>query len=134
MSYYDNVKDTVRKESNSENSSENSSSSETSNSSSGMADKFSTLREAAQQNDTEEEGDDTPIEVLEEGLQNRSQAQSSAQPQKTREPQKTSQSVQEKSTPVPASSSSSDSEIAEKLDKIIEQNARMIEILESFGR
>ena len=119
MGYYDSVKDSVK-----ENNKQNKSSANGGN--------FDTLKENAEKTSEEEQkGDDTPIEVLEEdGL--------------TREkPQKKNTSTQssEDSSGNPLTSSNPDSTgsqdmkgVEEKLDKIIEQNQRMIEILESFGQ
>lgn len=132
MGYYDNVKDTVSSEAESSSSSGGDKSAE---------DRFSTLRKAAQETDTEDGGDDTPIEVLEEGLEkNRSSTPTNTSQDKNRDTgagiekkREVSQSSQTGKT-VENAGASSNNELADKLDKIIEQNARMIEILESFGR
>lgn len=98
---------------------------------------FDTLKEAAQEESNSEGGDDTPIEVLEEdGLSrqspknnDRNQKQQSSRDQ-GRE-RKSSQAQNQEST---GDLDSADlSGLEERLDKIIEQNARMIEVLESFG-
>lgn len=119
MSYYDNVKDNVKgKKTNS-----------------AGAPSFDTLKEAAEETSVEEEesnsSDDTPIEVLEEGgLRDRNQSnqnQSSSSQTDTQtssgQSQSTQQSVQETDL----------SSVEEKLDKMIEQNQKIIDVLESFG-
>jgi len=101
VNYYDNVKDTVR------------------NSKSGSGGGgFDTLKEAAAEEDIEE-GDDTPIEVLEEGGLRRETSKKSAE--------ESSKTVGEEKT-----GSADLSSIEDKLDKIIEQNDALIEIMESF--
>lgn len=120
MGYYDNVKDNVRGK-------EGSNSNKPS---------FDTLKEAAEEtsneSDKEEGGDDTPIEVLEEGgLQDRQQQRQVQQSQS----QSSSGSVQSGSQNVSHGSKDVDlSSLEDKMDKMIEQNQRMIEILESFGQ
>lgn len=115
MSYYDNVKDNVKgKKTNS-----------------AGAPSFDTLKEAAEETSVEEEesnsSDDTPIEVLEEGgLRDRNQSnqnQSSSSQTSSGQSQSTQQSVQETDL----------SSVEEKLDKMIEQNQKIIDVLESFG-
>ncbi len=96
MNYYDNVKDTVR------------------NSSSGSGGGFDTLKEAAEES-IEDEGDDTPIEVLEEGGLREESSHSS---------EEGNQNIN--------TETASSSNLEDKLDRIIEQNDKMIEILESF--
>jgi len=125
MGYYDSVKDSVR-----ENNKENTGSSAGGGS-------FDTLKENAEKTSEEEnKGDDTPIEVLEEdGLKREN-------PNKQEE--KTVSSNESGSTgsnPLTSSGSSSEGEVSQdlsslesKMDKLIEQNERMIEILESFGQ
>lgn len=112
MGYYDSVKDSVK---------DNSSSKEGEG-----GGNFDTLKKNASE-ETEQEEDNTPIEVLDEGLQDRSRSQSSGQQNSG-------------SSGFPPAEESSDQNVAadtsgleEKLDKIIEQNSRMIKILESFG-
>jgi len=95
MNYYDNVKDTVR------------------NSKSTSGGSFDTLKEAAEES-VDEEGDDTPIEVLEEGGLREKTSSNNEQEQET------------------TGSSVNSSSLEKKLDRIIEQNDKMIEILESF--
>ncbi|MFB6159302.1 MAG: hypothetical protein ABEJ95_06640 [Candidatus Nanohalobium sp.] len=118
MGYYDSVKDSVKEEN------QNSGKS----GSNGSGPSFDTLRESAEENtqSDEEKGDDTPIEVLEEdGLQR-------SKPSSSREKSETGSS--DNSNPLTGSEDGSrGSAVEEKLDRIIEQNQRMIEILESFG-
>ena len=124
MSYYDNVKDSVKDEKKEAKSSSD-------GGGGGGAGNFSTLKEEAEKNVNKEENDDTPIEVLEEGGLDRGSSSS-----------KRSQSSESSGNPMTQSSdnrgsggeSVDASGIEEKLDKIIEQNARMIEVLESFGQ
>ena len=132
MSYYDNVKDDVKDKGDS------------------SKPNFDTLRQAAEEhseNEDKQEGDDTEIEVLNEtGLKSKSspqnQQQTRKQPQQNNQTrQKTSQnrqqvgSQQQKSQRQNASNKSNvdRSGVEQKLDKIIEQNKKMIDILESFG-
>ncbi|MFB6204104.1 MAG: hypothetical protein ABEJ75_00500 [Candidatus Nanohaloarchaea archaeon] len=142
MGYYDNVKDSVRDNGN-----------DTDEDDSGdMSDRFSTLKEEAQKTSPEEEeGDDTPIEILEDGLEqepkNSKQGRSSS-PDRGQRDRTSSGDTQGSrhqnrketgSTETPdqkgSRNSSTDSEeIVKRLDRIIEQNEKMIEILESFGR
>lgn len=158
MGYYDNVKDSIRDE-NSEKDGDSDSGSKASDSgkSGGMgAGNFDTLREAAEETEVEDDegGDDTPIEVLEEdGLRKETSSGKTAQGQKQEVKgrgkasqessggqrkekgnieQKSSQSRSQGSRPE-NSVSGDTSELEDKMDKIIEQNARMIEILEGFG-
>lgn len=115
MGYYDSVKDDIKKNE--------------SNKSSGGG-SFDTLKESAEQNTKpdEQKGDDTPIEVVGED-----RIQPSDPGQENRK-EKTSDTREEASEPEgnPFKGGQA-SEIEEKLDKMIEQNQRMIEILESFG-
>jgi hypothetical protein len=105
---------------------------------------FDTLREAAEENtqsEDEREGDDTEIEVLEEGLDSR-QKQKQKKREKKREKEKekskpdnpmmekTSKSGSEENV----SSSADMKALEEKMDRMIEQNERIIEVLESFGQ
>lgn len=129
ISYYDNVKDDV----------------DDSNDSSKP--NFDTLREAAQENtepEDEREGDNTQIEILEEGLQRRKRGQTtsgSSQNSMNSSGSTVTESSMGESSANPMTSASSGSEssdpqnpaIEEKLDKLIEQNERIIEVLESFG-
>jgi hypothetical protein len=108
MAYYDKVKDSVKGDEEQ-----------------GSGASFDTLKEKAEENPNEEnEDDDTPIEVVAEG----------GIEKKPKEKEESS----EKTNPFNSSSEdqveSVDSEgIEQRLDKIIEQNKKMIEILESFG-
>lgn len=146
MSYYDNVKDSVKD-----------------NDDTGKPN-FETLRKAAQETSEEEDdqkGDGTEIEVLDENGLNKvssnsqkrsqtsrqnsqpSQAQNhsqTGQPEKQQarkqEQAQRSQARRSQQRNVSQKSSPSDvdlSSLEEKLDTIIDQNERMIEILESFG-
>ena len=110
MSYYDNIKDNVRNQNSDGEESEAS---------------FDTLKEAAQEESEEEsEGNDTPIEVLEDGGLDEKQDE-----QSTGERKKSRGSQSEKNQEVRRDQS----EVVERLDKIIDQNDRIIEILESFS-
>jgi len=140
MGYYDNVKDSIREE-NDEKKKETSE--ESSSSDNSISGNFDTLKEAAEETDVDDEqGDNTPIEVLEEdGLKKK--------PSKSRQQTKSKQVQGEKErsrtqndSKVGSKASVSNekneisgdtSELEDKLDKIIEQNSRMIEILEGFG-
>lgn len=122
MGYYDSVKDSVR---------ENNSKNEAAG-----GGNFDTLKEKAEETSEEEDnGDDTPIEVLEEdGL-------SQENPNKQGKRKKGSKSSDSGSNPLTDSNSGSETEssqdlssLEEKMDKMIEQNRKMIEILESFGQ
>lgn len=137
MGYYDSVKDSVR-DSGDDKESDSSSGSEAGEGN------FDTLVEAAQKTsneDDEEKGDDTPIEVLEEdGLRKRrSRDEKQNQEQrKERKSRKRKDQKQQKREPDKRESKAREngkdfSGIEEKLEKIIEQNSRMIEILEGFG-
>ncbi|MEF8880401.1 MAG: hypothetical protein V5A72_01050, partial [Candidatus Nanohaloarchaea archaeon] len=76
----------------------------------------------------------TPIEVLDEGLDNSRRG-------RTKSKSSSSESSSSKGSGFPTGSegeetkkvSEDTSGLEEKLDKIIEQNAKMIDILESFG-
>lgn len=123
MSYYDNVKDSVKDEKKEAKSSSN-------GGGGGGAGNFSTLKEEAEKNINEDKNDDTPIEVLEEGgLDSRSSNSQSSQSSGSSGNPMTQDSDNRGSDGESIDASS----IEEKLDKIIEQNARMIEVLESFG-
>lgn len=111
MEYYDKIKDSVKEN----NAGGNTNTAGSSN--------FDTLREAAEESseqDQEKEGDDTKIEVLEEGLESRKVKQEKEPQTETKENNQSSENI-------------SSSGIEERLDKIIEQNERIIEVLESFG-
>ena len=125
ISYYDNVKDNVE------------------NKGGASGGNFDTLKRAAEKHSEEEKeekqkGDGTSIEILEDGLSRQRQ-----QTQRTQSSQEQSQSGSESSSSSnPLTNNSSDgsqsvdadmSGVEDKLDKIIEQNQRMIDILESFG-
>jgi hypothetical protein len=119
MGYYDSVKDDIKNN-------------ESKNSNSGG---FDTLKESAEQNTKpdEQKGDDTPIEVVGEdrietpdpgkdnsgeGNKNSGSKNSSGENPFT-EKQTESESLEE---------------LGDKLETIIQQNQKMIEILESFGQ
>ncbi len=104
MGYYDNVKNSVRDKGGS------------------RSNGFKKLREEAEKETDEEEQDDTPIEVLEEGLKERPFEQKKS-------PRNTDSSEDSEVS----SSAETESEVLEKLDKLIEQNDRIIKVLESFG-
>lgn len=77
---------------------------------------FKTLKEEAQENTSEEDsGDDTPIELPEEGLS------------RTKNIDDRERNQSEDSGSVPSAA------LEEKMDRLIEQNDRIIQILESFG-
>lgn len=115
MGYYDSVKDDIKNKSSSDKAE--------------SGGNFDTLKKNASE-ETEQEEDDTPIEVLDEGLDNQRR-------RKKKSSKKNTDSSSGGSGFPPASNeksvSADASGLEEKLDKIIEQNARMIEILESFG-
>lgn len=127
ISYYDNVKDSVKEKDDT------------------GKPNFETLRKAAEEHsedEEEKEGDGTSIEVLEDGLKDREQVyQEKEQKKQSSEKQQQSQSdTRDKANPLTSDSGGSGSTaemdtsgIEQKLDRIIEQNQRMIEILESFG-
>lgn len=124
MGYYDNVKDDIKDK----------------GSGSSGGSNFDTLKKAAEETSgepEEEKGDDTPIEVLEEGgLGQRPSKQKSQQPsqQKQQEIQPRQRSGQQDTGSTDAATAEADlSGLEDKLDRIIQQNDRMIEILESFG-
>ncbi len=127
MGYYDEVKKNVRREAQ-----DNEASSDSSKPS------FSKLKEAAQETEPdEEEGDDTEIEVVDEGLErnkNTSGSRSGNSGTSGSSPGGNPLTGSSESEGQTGSESSVNfGEVAEKLDRIIEQNERMIEILESFG-
>ena len=123
MGYYDSVKDDVKEKASKESTSSNNKAS------------FNTLKENAQKESEKEEkdkGDDTPIEVLEEGLEEKSSSR-----RKVKSSNEESSGSSD-SNPLTGNSKTESSvedsgELADKLDTIIDQNQRMIEILESFG-
>jgi|AntDeeMinimDraft_6_1070357.scaffolds.fasta_scaffold00008_42 hypothetical protein len=113
MSYYDNVKDNVKDK----------------KTNSAGAPSFDTLKEAAEETsvDEEEKADETPIEVLEDGGLRENNSSQSQNTQQTNPQSSVSQAS--------GSSSSVDmSSIEQKLDRMIEQNQKIIEVLESFGQ
>ncbi len=114
MGYYDSIKDDVK--------GNDKGSSDTGGAS------FDTLKEKAEDSsEDEKKGDSTPIEVLEDGgLDRRSSSSQSST--------NANQQVQRQTGGSTAPGSEADlSSVEDKLDKIIEQNQRMIEVLESFG-
>lgn len=116
MGYYDSVKDDVKDD--------NSSDSE------GKGN-FDTLKQNASEK-REQEEDDTPIEVLDEGLRKKS----SRRPREKNSSTSSQESSGSGFPPAQDSNQDPDTDVPgleQKLDRIIEQNARMIEILESFG-
>lgn len=122
MNYYDNVKDTVKGK----------------NSDGGSNASYDTLKEAAEETDVEadeEKGDDTPIEVLEDGgLQQKTQE---SKEKRSKSSESNSNQGGNPLTGKEEGSGGVESEdirsLEERLDKIIDQNERMIQILESFG-
>lgn len=117
MGYYDEVKKNVREEASDGSSSEKSEPS------------FSKLKEAAQDTDPEDEGgDDTEIEVV-----GKDPIESHNSENSRTKDQRTPNQKERKERRSDFSSGKGNEELAEKLDKIIEQNQRMIDILESFG-
>lgn len=120
MGYYDNVKDDVK------------------GSNDSSKPNFDTLRKAAEETTEsadEREGDDTDIEVLEDGLE-RGSGKSSSSGMKELDSGDASQNTKKaknEATSTETNVSADMSGVEEKLDRIIEQNQRMIEILESFG-
>lgn len=120
MGYYDNVKDDVK------------------GSNDSSKPNFDTLRKAAEETTEsadEREGDDTDIEVLEDGLERGSGKSSSSGMKEldSGDSGQTTGKTKDKSASKEADVSADMSGVEEKLDTIIEQNQRMIEILESFG-
>lgn len=128
MSYYDNIKDNVRENNKNENNEEGGNSTGSHSSSGGG--NFDTLKQAAEEEDVEEKSDDTPIEVLEEdGLKKEPSNES-----RNSRSEKSSKSRANSSPGVQEDNGNAElEEISEKMDKIIEQNKKMIEILDSFG-
>lgn len=124
MGYYDSVKDSVRDNDESEGDNMNS------NNGNGN---FDTLKQNAEETaDDEDEGDDTPIEVLEEdGLKREPPSETGSKQEGTSQGNPLTSETSESTD----SNASTDMEgVEERLDKIIEQNKKMIEILESFGQ
>lgn len=130
MSYYDSVKDNIRDKKKQEKE----------DSGDKMTGNFDSLKEAAQENPNEDEGDDTPIEVLEEdGISTESPSR-----KKQKEKQKQQKKDQRSTNPLKqntenesakSSNSQTDlSEVEDKLDRIIEQNDELIDILRSFAQ
>lgn len=137
MGYYDSVKDEVR--GNNEKQDEDEDDNKMNSNNNSGSGSFDTLKENAEKTAEEEDkGDDTPIEVLEEdGLKK----EEPSQQQQQRETQSRTQSQNTGSSGNPLTSQESSSQgssdmsgVEDKLDKIIEQNQKMIEILESFGQ
>lgn len=136
MGYYDNVKENVK----------NQAQDSSSGSSSGGGN-FDTLKEAATETaETEDEdGDDTPIEVLEEDGLSRQPQKKNENRQKSGKTKRTSGNVESSGNPLKSSSGSGSSgssgagssadlsRVEEKMDTIIEQNQEMIDILRSFA-
>jgi|APHM01.1.fsa_nt_gi hypothetical protein len=118
MGYYDSIKDDVSEDEASNSSSGSDSSDRGSDQGYGM------LKEAADENGVEE-GDDTEIEVLEDGLD-----QGGAGEQRHQTTQSNSRKKKQRDG---NSNGIRDNALEEKLDKMIEQNEKIIEILESFG-
>jgi hypothetical protein len=117
MGYYDSVKDSVKEDERGANSAKGGN--------------FDTLKENAEKNTKpeEEKGDDTPIEVVEEGGIKKDTQDNQERKHSTGEESNSSEE-----NPFTSSEGSTDtSSIESKLDKLIEQNNKMIEILESFG-
>jgi len=112
MSYYDNVKDNVKGN----------------KTNSAGTPSFDTLKEAAEETSVEEEKtDETPIEVLEDGGLRDNKSSQSRNTQQTNSQSSVSQESSSSNT-VDMSS------IEQKLDKMIEQNQKIIDVLESFGQ
>lgn len=126
MGYYDSVKDDIKN-------------SEGNKKSSGGS--FDTLKESAERNTKpdEQKGDDTPIEVVEEGGIRKESSGQSSRNKKSSEGDKKQQERSSVGSEESSENSgnpfteSSQDDLVEKLDTIIDQNQRMIEILESFG-
>ena len=130
MSYYDNVKDNIRTKNKKKKEKEGDK----------MTGNFDSLREAAEQTEDNEEGDDTPIEVLEEdGLS----TESPKKRKQKQERQRTQENNEQETNPLKNNAQNSNSSeknvqnvnlssIEEKMDKMIEQNDELIRILRSF--
>lgn len=132
MGYYDSVKDSIKeqnqKSQETKQEDQDNSKSENNMKSNGSGG-FGTLKEAASQETKNTESDDTDIEVLEEGLKQKKQTDTSQRRNKSRNVENKSSTGNSESV-----QTADTSNLEEKLDKIIEQNARMIEVLESFGK
>ncbi len=117
MGYYDSVKDSVKEDERGANSAKGGN--------------FDTLKQNAEQNTKpdEEKGDDTPIEVVEEGGIKKDVQEDQGRKQNTED----NNSSKEENPFTSSEGSTNASSIENKMDKLIEQNEKMIEILESFG-
>jgi hypothetical protein len=123
MGYYDSVKDDVKNKNKS--------------SSGDGKGNFDTLKQNASEETEQKKDDDTPIEVLDEGLDNsrrRRQKKSSSSSSNSGSNSSDGSGFPPADEENESKAVSADtSGLEQKLDKIIEQNAKMIEILESFG-
>lgn len=133
MGYYDNVKENVRKES--------ASSSSGSSSSADSGGNFDTLKKAASETDPDEnEGDDTPIEVLEEDGLSRNPKRDSSESRDESRSDDSGESIESSDNPFNSDSEGSESveadlsNLEDKLDTIIDQNEELIKILKSFAQ
>ncbi len=109
ISYYDNVKDDVKDQN------------------TGEKANFDALRKAAEESsEDDKEGDDTEIEVLEDGLKRAREKVEDSQQPSLGEGQESRQSTES------GAAGAGPAALEQKLDRIIEQNERMIDILESF--
>ena len=130
MGYYDSIKDSVKNQNNDTTQSKSNDSggpkpAKAPHSSGG----FDTLKKAASEESEEsKKSNDTPIEVLEEGL-NQPQKPSNQSSQRTG----SNPFQKEENNSSGSQANVSSKGLEKKLDRIIEQNAKMIEILESFG-
>ncbi|MFB6245136.1 MAG: hypothetical protein ABEJ03_02200 [Candidatus Nanohaloarchaea archaeon] len=121
MSYYDSVKENV----------------DDSNDTSRPS--FDTLREAAEENsrsEDEREGDDTDIEVLEDGLGGDRNSGGSGIEEIGGEndgQEDRKEAEEEKVRKTSQAAVNGNGAVEEKLDTLIDQNERIIKILESFG-
>jgi hypothetical protein len=113
MAYYDNVKDSVKQNEKDKSGKSN----------------FDTLKEkVSEEVENEEEEDDTPIEVVaEDGIEKESTSGKDKKEDGSGENPFTSDTENSGSESIDAEG------LEQRLDKIIEQNQKMIEILESFG-
>ena len=130
MGYYDSIKDSVRENNKDEDEDENEMNS---NSSSGSGN-FDTLKQNAEETAEEEnKGDDTPIEVVDEdGIKPEMSSDNSNTSGNNTSPKNDGNPLTSNNS---GSNGSADmSGVEDKLDKIIDQNQKMIEILESFGQ
>lgn len=118
MGYYDEVKENVRNEA-----------SDSTESSGSAGPSFDKLKEAAQDTDPEEEdGDDTEIEVVGED-----RIESQTQSKSVKKDASSEKSLTDQDAGGQKAVDLERSELSDKLDRLIEQNDRIIEILESFG-